>query len=70
MPCSIIWTGRFFCGVLGAEPLGERVMEDLVDLIGVFQTDCGDAGAVIRGRLAPSKIMDPIGRCTPSRMTF
>ncbi|OWV18093.1 hypothetical protein B7991_10740 [Fibrobacter sp. UWB3] len=53
MPCSIIWTGRFFCGVLGAEPLGERVMEDLVDLIGVFQTDCGDAGAEIRGRLAP-----------------
>ena len=55
MPCSIIWTGRFFLRrVLGAEPLGERVMEDLVDLIGVFQTDCGDAGAEIRGRLAPS----------------
>ena len=53
MPCSLMRTGRFFCGVLGAEPLGERVMEDLVDLIGVFQTDCGDAGAEIRGRPAP-----------------
>ena len=44
----------FFCGVLGAEPLGERVMEDSVAPIVALQVDCGDAGAGIRGRLAPS----------------